>query len=284
MDPAIGHQLRKGDTGHFSADRIEGTDDYRFGRVVDDQIHSSGLFEGANVTSFAADDPTLHFVVGEVDGADSVLGGMVRGDALHRREHDLASSIVRLVASGSFDRLRNADCVALGVVTDGFEELRLGLCGAHPADSLERSHVLKLSLGELLTSRFQLPFAVQKLAIALFEHVGSQIELLVASQQATLKGGQFGAFGAGFVLGLALEPQLLVLGLEYQLFLLGASLRDDPAGFVLGAPDGLIGDLAARKKAGDHAHTKGDHNCGGHKGEFHMNLPPIRPMTGPEVS
>ena len=64
----------------------------------------------------------------------------------------------------------------------------------------------------------------RELAVLLLEHVGALVELLVALEEAALEGGQLAASGAGLVLGLAAEPELLVLGLEDQLLLAGASV------------------------------------------------------------
>ncbi len=143
--------------------------------------------------------------------------------------------------------------------------------------------MLLLGLGELLAAGLELALAVEELAVALLEHVGPKVELLVAGEQTALQAGELRSLGPGFVLGLALQPELLVLGLEDQFLLLGARLRDDACGFVLGALDGLVGNLAASQETNDHAHGKGGHSGCGHKGDFHINLPPVRPMTGPEV-
>ena len=71
--------------GDFAADRVEAADDHHAGRVVDDHVDAGGLFEGADVAAFAADDAALHFVVGDVDGAGGGLGRVGGGEALNRR-------------------------------------------------------------------------------------------------------------------------------------------------------------------------------------------------------
>ena len=55
------------------------------GRVVDDQVDAGGLFEGADVAALAADDPPLHFVVGNAHRAGRRLGGMRGRVTLERR-------------------------------------------------------------------------------------------------------------------------------------------------------------------------------------------------------
>ena len=90
MDPPVGDQLVERHPGDFAANRIETADDHHARRIVDDHVDAGGLFEGADVASFAADDPALHLVVGNIDGAGRGFGGVRGGVAVERREDDLA--------------------------------------------------------------------------------------------------------------------------------------------------------------------------------------------------
>ena len=71
--------------GDLAADRVEAADDHHARRVVDDHVDAGGLFEGADVAPFAADDPALHFVVGNIDRAGGGFGRVGGGVALDRR-------------------------------------------------------------------------------------------------------------------------------------------------------------------------------------------------------
>ena len=100
------------------------------GRVVDDDVDPGGLLEGADVPPFAADDPALHVVGGDVDGADGGLGGVRRGVALDGRGEDLAG----LLLAGLAERLlvledQAADLVP-EFVLEPSEEDGAGLLGA----------------------------------------------------------------------------------------------------------------------------------------------------------
>ena len=68
-----------------------------------------------------------------------------------------------------------------------------------------------------------------ELAIALLEHVGALVELLVALEQAALQAGELAAPGACLFLGFALHAELLVLRLEDQLLLASPGLGLDAA-------------------------------------------------------
>ena len=88
MDAAVGDELVERDFGDFAADGVERADDHDAGRVVDDDVDAGGLFERADVASFAADDAALHFVAGNIDRAGRGFGGVGGGETLNRREQD----------------------------------------------------------------------------------------------------------------------------------------------------------------------------------------------------
>ena len=59
-----------------------------------------------------------------------VLGGVVRGHALHRGQDDVAGLVLGLLARGALDGAAELDGVVLGLGADGLEEHRLGVLGA----------------------------------------------------------------------------------------------------------------------------------------------------------
>ena len=90
MDATVGDQLRERNPRDFAAHHVEAADDYDAGRIVDDDVDAGGLFEGADIATFAADDAPLHIVVGDVDSAGGGFRGVGGGVALHGGDHDLA--------------------------------------------------------------------------------------------------------------------------------------------------------------------------------------------------
>ena len=78
VDAAVLDQLLQRELGGLAADVVEARDDDDARRVVDDDVDAGGLLEGADVAALAADDPPLHVVGGDVDGADGGLGGVAR--------------------------------------------------------------------------------------------------------------------------------------------------------------------------------------------------------------
>ena len=92
------------------------------------------------------------------------------------------------------------------------------------------------------------------------------------------------ALGAGLVLGLALEAELLVLGLEDQVLLLAVRLLDDERGLLLGLLDPLAGPHAAQHESGCSAGPRGqDGHDDGDGRIHHRSGPPVR-RAPPEVS
>ena len=245
MDPAVGDELGDREAGDLAADRVEAREDDRLGGVVDDQVDAGRLLEGADVAALAADDPALHLVARQVDDRDRVLGGVVRGDALHRRDDDLAGLVVGLLAGPALDRPGELDGVVLGLLADRLEQDPLGVLGRQPGHALEGGDLLLVGPAELLALVLDLALAVDELAALLLEHVGALVELLVAGEQPALEVLELRALGAGLVLGLALQAQLLVLGLEDQVLLLGPGLGHDARGLVLGGLD-ATGSTACR--------------------------------------
>src|SRR5258708_31691843 len=74
MNPAVREELLQGDPRYFAANRIVARDDDRFGRVVDNDIDAGGGLYRADIAALAADDPSLHLVVGQCEHRDRALG------------------------------------------------------------------------------------------------------------------------------------------------------------------------------------------------------------------
>src|SRR5207244_7053835 len=128
--------------------------------------------------------------------------------------------------------------------------------GGKAAHLLQGRHTLGVELADLLALAVEVDLALEELAVALLEHVGPLIELLVAGEEPALERGDLVAAGAGLLLGLASEPDLLFLRLEDQVLLLGPGVGDDPAGFLLGDLDRLARPAAAGNES--HGKTNGE--------------------------
>ena len=158
----------------------------------------------------------------------------------------------------------------------------LGLLGRQAADALEGLHLFVPDARELVALLVELLITDEQLAIALLEHVRALVELLVALQQAAFEVLQVDALGAALLVDLTLDPDLLLLGLEDQVLLLGSRLGDDAFGLLVGGLDRLVGDEAARHetdgKPADSHHQDDDRHD---DGVVHFSLPSSQ---GPDVN
>ena len=101
MDAAVGNQFFQRKPRDLTANRIEAGYDDSVGSVVDDDIDARRQLERANVSAFAANDPPLHFIIGQGNGRDSRLDALLGGNALDRQCDDFLCLAFR-VALGRF--------------------------------------------------------------------------------------------------------------------------------------------------------------------------------------
>ena len=67
VDPSVLDQLGQGDPGDLTPYAVEGGENDRLRRVVDDEVDAGEMLEGADVATFSADDATLHVVGRQLD-------------------------------------------------------------------------------------------------------------------------------------------------------------------------------------------------------------------------
>ena len=209
------------------------------------------LLEGPDVAALAADDPALHLVGRQVDDRDRVLGGVVGGDALDRRDDrprgpsSWASSralrsIARASRTASFSassRTASRSCAfASSAVIPEIRSRAVDLLGCGPGRAPRGS------------GRARAPSRGACGRAARACRCAGRAARRGCSRRRS-RPDELGALGAGLVLGLALEAELLVLGLEDQLLLLGPGLGDDPGGLRPGRAHRLAGPEAAGQEA-----------------------------------
>ena len=137
------------------------------------------------------------------------------------------------------------DGVVLGLGADGLEQHRLGVLGGHARHALEGDDLFADGAGRALPSTSRARAPGRGACGRALEHLGALVELLVALDEAPLLRGELAAAGPGLFLGLATEAELLVLGLEDELLLAGASFGLDAACLGLGRLHPLRGPHAA---------------------------------------
>ena len=137
----------------LAAQRLEGRDDDRLGRVVDDEVHARGGLERPDVAAFAADDAALQVVRGKLDDGDRGLDDRVRGQPLDGHADDPAGLLGRLLVGLLLDAADEPGRLEPGLVLDGLDEVALGVDGGQPGDLLQTLPLLvddRLDLGLLV--------------------------------------------------------------------------------------------------------------------------------------
>ena len=214
----------------LAADRVETGDDHRLGRVVDDEVDAGERLEGADVPSLAADDPALHVVARQRHDGDAVLGRVLGGVPLERHRDDVARSLVRPLPGLGLELAHLPVRQVAHLFLDPLEEERPRLVHGQRGDARQLGPLLLLDLDGLrpLCVHFGLPLAQP--AVALF-HLGDLlVELLVLLVEARLEALELGPALAVLRLGRLGDLESLVFGLEDDLLLLRARLRDEALG------------------------------------------------------
>src|SRR5437588_6186382 len=166
VDAAVGDQALEGQAADLTAHRLETGNDDGIGRVVDDDVDPRGGLECANVTAFATDDATLHFVRGQEHGRHARFGRLLGGDALDRERDDLFR-------------------LAIGVLLRLFRDVADERRGFVPRLVLEAGHDLELGFlcgqsGDLLEARADLLLPFVETARAILKLLLGPAQLLLA--------------------------------------------------------------------------------------------------------
>ena len=67
MNAAVADQFFQGPTGQSPADRIEARQDHCFRCIINNQINPGQGFQRSDISPFAADNPSFHFIIGEIN-------------------------------------------------------------------------------------------------------------------------------------------------------------------------------------------------------------------------
>ena len=105
VDAPVGNELFKSKTRHLAANGVKARYGYRLGRIVDDKIAACQRLYAADVAALAADDASLHLVVGEWYDGYGDFTCMVCRAALDSRNDDLACAFLGLVLVLGLDLL-----------------------------------------------------------------------------------------------------------------------------------------------------------------------------------
>src|SRR5882672_10731436 len=85
VNPAVGNQFREGESGDLAPNGVETGNGNRIGSIVDDDVDAGRRLERPNVSTFAANNSTLHLFVGQGNNGDDDVGNLLGGASLNRQ-------------------------------------------------------------------------------------------------------------------------------------------------------------------------------------------------------
>ena len=230
MDPAVLDQLLERRPRDLAAEAVEGREDDRLRRVVDDEVDAGQVLERADVAALAADDPALHVVRRELDDGDGRLGRVARGDPLERVGDQrprapprLRPRLLLLLADAPRELVPDQVLRAL-------EQVALRLRDGQPADPLELAERLVLRRLQLLLELLDVHLAVVQALVAALDLRLLPRDLVLGGRDLLLDPGGLGA--PLLHLGLDLRPQL-----DRELARLDLRLAPDRLRLALGDVD-----------------------------------------------
>ena len=97
MNPAVGDQALQRDAGDFPPHRIKAGQGNGLRRIVNDEIDAGQRLDGADVAAFTADDPALHFIVGQRHHRHGGFGHLVGSTALDRVGNQVARLLIGFI-------------------------------------------------------------------------------------------------------------------------------------------------------------------------------------------
>ena len=150
VDASVCHELMQGQTAGLAAHRVEAADDDGLGCVVDDDFHTAGSLQGANVATLTAYDAAFHVVVVDVEHRHTVLNGCLSGYSLDGLDNDLLSLSVSVELGLVHDFIDVRGSGGLGFVLQTFNKAVAGFLGAQTRELLQLLAFLLLHLAQLL--------------------------------------------------------------------------------------------------------------------------------------
>ncbi len=179
MDAAVLDQLDEGQLGRLAADAVEGREDDRLRRVVDDEVHPGEVLERADVPALAADDPPLHVVGRELDERHRRLGGMRGCDSLQRVRDEVPRPPFRLRSRFLLHLAHLPRELVPDQILRALQQVLLRFGDRHPGQPLQLAHLALLRLLELGVKHLRGFLAVGEALLSPGELEQPPLELLV---------------------------------------------------------------------------------------------------------
>ena len=273
MDSTIGNQFFQRQSRNLPANGVEARNDDGIRGVIDDYVDPGGELERANIPSFAADDASLHLIVGERHGRDRSFHALLGGDPLNCQRDDFLCFTLG-VPFGRLADLADLVCrIGLRFFLHPMHQLRFGVGGGNSGELLQAPFLFAEEFLELLLALSEGFFAVsetldtsRRLALSLLEKIILAIELALAVLYLALFALDFFATAPDLDLPFLTELHQLFFAAEdgclAQAFRFALCFANDSRGCLIGSGVGLLlpPDLSAsaQSSAGIEKNRAGD--------------------------
>jgi len=187
VDPTIGDEAFKSYPGDLPPDGIENRKNDRFRSIVHDKVNAGGAFEGTDVSTFPADDPSLHLIAWKVDYRHCLLGDIISRVPLDGEADDLLGLFIGCFLSLFLHPFDGFCQIDPGFFYHHGLELFLGLVSSHLGDLLKFDPLLidgGLKFFLLVSNRSLLPrnrfFTVDQVLLFFVQVIEFFVQVLVA--------------------------------------------------------------------------------------------------------
>src|SRR5262249_14888749 len=161
VDAAVDDELLESLARDLPAQRLEGADDDRLGRVVDDQVDARRRLERPDVATLAADDAALQGVGRKLHDRHRRLADRVGGQALDRHPDVIAGLLRGLLGRLLLDAADESGGLDARLVLDRADQVAPRLDGGQARDLLEALLLLLDDLLDLALGRLEAPLLIR---------------------------------------------------------------------------------------------------------------------------
>lgn len=171
MDPAVADEFFQRDPRHFAADGVKARKNDDFGRIVDNEFDTRGVFQRADISSFPSDNPRFHIVVGKRYDGYGDLRSVVARALLNGEADDLFRICVRLVLGLLLDVAHLQSHVVTGLVHNVFGQKPLRLFLGQLGDFFQFLNHQIVLMVDLFLHLFDFAFLANEIFLLLIERV-----------------------------------------------------------------------------------------------------------------
>ena len=131
MYSAVSNEFFQSDTCNLSSDRVKAGKCDSLGSVIDNKVNTDKGLKCADVSAFAADDPALHFIVGQRHNRNGNFACVIGCTALDSNREYVLCLVVTFFLKLALDFLELDGCIVTGLILNLLDEIALGFFNDH---------------------------------------------------------------------------------------------------------------------------------------------------------